>query len=113
MAEDTTTIPTATTPSPPAVPVVVTPIPASQSRTLRTIKWAAIGTGAMTVLSFLITAFGDPILAPFIEKYIPAPTRLVIVTLVGIYLRGTWRQRMDTSQPIIGSSGEQKAKENA
>lgn len=96
------------------VRVVVTPIPAAESRTLKNIKWGAwvAGIAAVlpTIISIAMEMAGDPGVAALWANYVPAEARTVIAVLAGIYLRGQWKTRMDTSQPIIGSTGEAKAK---
>ena len=98
----------------PVAPIVVTPIPAEQSRTLRNIKWCAIWTAFLaalpTIVAFVVELMGNPETAALISNYVPAPVRVFIMFAIGFYLRGSWKTRMDTAQPIIGSTGEAKAK---
>ena len=98
----------------PAVPVVVTPIPATESRTLRLTKvltWAAPIIGfTPDVIGFLLNLWAtDPTFANAVTDFIPVQYRAIIVAIIiGIVQRYGYLRR-DTAQPIIGSPGEAKA----
>lgn len=100
-----------------ADPIVVLPIPAEKSTTLSLNKWypiwTTIGAVALTVLDLALQAFGDPVLAPLIDKYMPPSARIAIVAIVTLLARQNWTKRMETAQPIIGSPGEARAIEEA
>lgn len=101
-----------------AEPVVVLPIPAEASSTLKLNKWYAIwttvGALAVTALDFAVNALADPSLVPVIERFIPdVETRIIVVAIVGFLARQNWTKRMNTAQPIIGSPGEARAFEES
>lgn len=95
--------------------IAVTPIPATESRTL---KLSKILTWAAPIVGFLPDAIGfllnlwmtDPSFASAITNAIPVQYRVIAVAII-IGIAQRFKQlRHDTSQPIIGSTGEARAK---
>lgn len=92
-------------PSPPQV--VVTPIPKSQSTTLRLNKWYPIWTvvaaAIVTILDFAMQALADPVIGTWINRKLPPEARLVTVAVVALLAAQNWKKRMGTTAPIEGT----------
>lgn len=97
----------------PAPPVVVRPIPASQSRTLWTARWATIATFAAaalpTIASVILDAIGNPVIAALIANEVPVEYRAGIAIVFSIIIRRFAHLRMVTMAPIAGTESARVA----
>lgn len=97
-----------THPPPPSVaPVVVRPIEPHQSRTLWTARWATIGTVAAailpTIVSVILDAIGNPVIANLIANKVPAEYRVGIAIVFTIIIQRFGYLRKVTVGPIAGT----------
>jgi hypothetical protein len=95
-------------PSDTNAPVIVTPIPASQSRTIRRAKLMMVGTAIAAVLPdivqfFLNLTLTDPAFASEISRWLPAPIRYVAMTAIMAYAKNQITLRKSTVAPIAGT----------
>lgn len=101
-------------PIPPAAPpVIVTPIQPSQSRTLRTARWATLGTWAAAVLPTIVSIFldliGNPVIASLIANKVPVEYRAGIAIAFTIIIRRFSYLRTVTTAPIAGTLAAENA----
>ena len=94
------------TPTATPTPVIVTPIPAKESRTLTLANIVASIGAALALLPELVS---DPLVVAFLNDTMsPSARRIfgVVMFAVGFYLR---HLRKDTSAPIIGTPAAEQA----
>jgi hypothetical protein len=81
--------------------------PASQSRTLRFNRLAAVvatvAAAAPSVLGAIIDALGDPQIAALVSGAIPGKYRALVLAVVAFLAKKNWSLRMETTTAIAGS----------
>lgn len=90
-----------------AVPVVVTPIHASKSRTLWLARWSTIGTiiaaALPTIVSVILDLAGNPVIAKLIADKVPVEYRGAIAIAVVMLVQRFGHLRKVTVAPIAGT----------
>lgn len=90
-----------------SAPVVVTPIPAAQSRTLQLttlLTWlSSIVALLPTVVAFVVELMGEPEIATVISDMIPAEYRVPFGVIMLVIARRFGHLRKVTSAPIAGT----------
>lgn len=93
-------------PPPSTAPVVVQPIQAHQSRTLRTAFWATIGAVVAAlpdVIATIASLMSYPEIAEVVYRYVPVQARAVIGIVYIVLMQSFARLRKVTVAPIAGT----------
>ena len=96
-------------------PVVVNPIPASQSRTLWTARWATVGTIAAAILptiaAIILDMIGNPVIASIIANKVPVEYRAGIAIVFTLIIQRFGHLRRVTVAPIAGTPAAENAQQ--
>lgn len=96
-------------PAPPIKPttLTVTPIPASESKTLRFTWWISlcttVGAVAPSLIALLFDLLGDPTISEAVSNAIPLKYRATFGALIVILAQRYGQLRKQTNAPIIGT----------
>lgn len=100
---------------PSTAPVVVSPIQASQSRTLWTARWATVCTIAAaalpTIAAVILDMIGNPVIANLIANKVPVEYRAGIAIAFTLLIRRFDYLRRTTSAPIAGTPAAENAQQ--